>query len=238
MNRDYRLNFCRICSNRKLNLKHGIVCGLTNELATFNDSCESYKKDTEEISKRLKQFEKYKKDRYPQNDLEKLIVDFRFSEINFDRFNKYKTVEQTHDVIFKKNNFDDFLFLIIVFMTYLLYVIFNGKDFEFSFQSPVFNFSILFLVVFFFFFYRAFYVVYKPEITILKEGVLHKSIMIHWSSILSIGLETGTGENRGVNNLVLCTISNHVYKINLNNFSSNTQDILQMVYLNFKNNNM
>ena len=48
MNRAHQLKSCSICLNRGFNLKHGIICGLTKEVATFSGTCPDYKEDVTE----------------------------------------------------------------------------------------------------------------------------------------------------------------------------------------------
>ncbi len=45
MTRDEQLNFCKICTKRSFDLDRGIVCGLTNQPADFQDSCETFSED-------------------------------------------------------------------------------------------------------------------------------------------------------------------------------------------------
>lgn len=49
MNRAEQLKFCKICSNRKFDFNRGIVCGLTDEPAAFEGTCESYQSDEKAI---------------------------------------------------------------------------------------------------------------------------------------------------------------------------------------------
>lgn len=57
------LKFCSVCKNRKMDLKRGLVCSLTDDYADFDPVCENYSQDIEE--KRWKSIEKEidKKDR-------------------------------------------------------------------------------------------------------------------------------------------------------------------------------
>lgn len=57
MTREDQLKFCSVCTNRGFNPKHGIICGLTNAMATFTESCTDYVKDEKEI-----QLEEQRKD--------------------------------------------------------------------------------------------------------------------------------------------------------------------------------
>ncbi len=46
MNREEQLQFCRICKNQKFDMKQGIICGLRNAVADFEDTCPSFEEDT------------------------------------------------------------------------------------------------------------------------------------------------------------------------------------------------
>ena len=56
MNAEERLNLCKVCKNRKFTLQKGIVCGLTGEKPTFEESCDAYIEDSVEKEK-LKRLE-------------------------------------------------------------------------------------------------------------------------------------------------------------------------------------
>lgn len=47
MNREYHLKFCKACYNKKFDMNQGIICGLTNQIADFDDTCTSYKENAE-----------------------------------------------------------------------------------------------------------------------------------------------------------------------------------------------
>lgn len=44
-----RLNYCKICTNRKMSLDTGIVCGLTSAKPTFEDQCVDFAADQKQI---------------------------------------------------------------------------------------------------------------------------------------------------------------------------------------------
>jgi uncharacterized RDD family membrane protein YckC len=50
MTRLERLEWCNQCTNRAFNLKQGRICGLTQEVPTFEDSCPHYQHDPEEAA--------------------------------------------------------------------------------------------------------------------------------------------------------------------------------------------
>ncbi|MCH2199313.1 MAG: hypothetical protein MK081_11060 [Flavobacteriales bacterium] len=47
---EIRLETCRICARRKVNKKGTLLCSLTNEAPTFEDSCPDYSEDTVAIN--------------------------------------------------------------------------------------------------------------------------------------------------------------------------------------------
>ncbi len=52
MTRSERLELCKTCINRKLDLKRGLICKLTDDYADFEETCEEYIEDEKE-SERL-----------------------------------------------------------------------------------------------------------------------------------------------------------------------------------------
>ncbi len=49
MDRQEQLKFCKMCVNKKRDLQQGIVCGLTNVKACFEDKCSDFKIDEAEM---------------------------------------------------------------------------------------------------------------------------------------------------------------------------------------------
>ncbi|WP_417590165.1 hypothetical protein [Owenweeksia hongkongensis] len=54
--REQQLTFCKICVNQKFNAQKGLLCGLTNEYASFEETCPSFEVD-EQQKKRSLQFD-------------------------------------------------------------------------------------------------------------------------------------------------------------------------------------
>jgi uncharacterized RDD family membrane protein YckC len=50
MTRLERLEWCNQCTNRAFHIKQGRICGLTQEVPTFEDSCPHYQHDPEEAA--------------------------------------------------------------------------------------------------------------------------------------------------------------------------------------------
>lgn len=49
MKREEHLRFCKTCTNRKPNFQVGLVCGLTDKIADFENNCEFYSEDVEVV---------------------------------------------------------------------------------------------------------------------------------------------------------------------------------------------
>jgi uncharacterized RDD family membrane protein YckC len=45
MNRIEQLKFCKVCKHQAFSFKHGIICGLTNQVADFDPVCDSFEED-------------------------------------------------------------------------------------------------------------------------------------------------------------------------------------------------
>ena len=46
MTRDAHLSFCEKCHNREMNLQEGLLCGITNQKAAFEDICADFNEDS------------------------------------------------------------------------------------------------------------------------------------------------------------------------------------------------
>lgn len=51
MTREQHLKFCKKCTNRRLDMKVGLLCNLTGEMADFENECKSFKLDETVIEK-------------------------------------------------------------------------------------------------------------------------------------------------------------------------------------------
>ncbi|MET2985039.1 hypothetical protein [Aureibaculum conchae] len=49
-----RLEFCNICENRKIDMKVGLLCNLTDKKPEFENKCEFFIKDEKEAERKLK----------------------------------------------------------------------------------------------------------------------------------------------------------------------------------------
>jgi len=49
MTREEQLKFCSVCKNRTFNPKQGIICSITNEIASFAGTCPTYIEDEQEV---------------------------------------------------------------------------------------------------------------------------------------------------------------------------------------------
>lgn len=46
MTRDAQLAFCKKCTHREMNMQQGLLCGITNQKASFNGTCMDFQEDT------------------------------------------------------------------------------------------------------------------------------------------------------------------------------------------------
>jgi len=45
MTREEHIEYCRICLNRKMDSRHGLICQLTGKIADFEDECKDFDRD-------------------------------------------------------------------------------------------------------------------------------------------------------------------------------------------------
>lgn len=51
MTREERLKFCKVCTNRKFDVKTGLICSLTGKIADFDETCPNFSQDERENEK-------------------------------------------------------------------------------------------------------------------------------------------------------------------------------------------
>jgi hypothetical protein len=59
MTREEQLKFCSVCKNRKMDMRQGMLCGLTDAKADFEDKCENYVEDVAQIIKQENEEKEY-----------------------------------------------------------------------------------------------------------------------------------------------------------------------------------
>lgn len=53
MTKEERLQYCRICSNRKMDIKKGLICSLSGDFGNFENKCIDFTEDPIEKSRKL-----------------------------------------------------------------------------------------------------------------------------------------------------------------------------------------
>ncbi len=43
--REHQLSYCEVCTKKAFSPRKGIICGITQEVATFNDTCDDFEED-------------------------------------------------------------------------------------------------------------------------------------------------------------------------------------------------
>lgn len=79
MTREERLQYCRVCKNKKLDFKEGILCNLSGKAAEFEDKCENFdiikgEKVQKTISKKIPIEDIIRKEKITIIDLTLLLI--------------------------------------------------------------------------------------------------------------------------------------------------------------------
>lgn len=51
MTREEQLKFCQFCKHRQMDMRQGLLCGLTHEKADFDTTCANYQQDEKAVEK-------------------------------------------------------------------------------------------------------------------------------------------------------------------------------------------
>lgn len=239
--RKYQLSYCKICINRRSNLRTGLKCSLTNEVADFQEFCENYKIDTEELSVIQSQMEERIEQKYPKKNLLNSILLGSYldnKETIQAKKNKRKKVigERTYLTC------GIFLFFTI-FLIYGLFLQFSGQLNHLSFIEKIPGLGIfLFLLILsgksLFFpeqrqnitFHEDF-LEYKQRKTMFHRNKVNK---IYWREITNLRCHTET--INGLNyNIVIGTISKGILEINITDLETNPWEFTGLIKSRAKN---
>lgn len=82
MTREEQLLFCKKCLNRKMDMKQGLICKITEEKATFEDECPEFKRDETVEDSHLDDKENFQleeiKQKLPPEVIERLRMEQKF----------------------------------------------------------------------------------------------------------------------------------------------------------------
>ena len=212
--RKFHLSFCKICSNRKPNFESGLICGLTNKVATFEDYCPDYTCDLKEVQNLQNRFDKYIKDEYPKSGLKGALTEIEFNRVPKALHKKFPSRESTHGFKIKKDNKYDISMIGIIWILIVISGIGNYyNDFPWDLSSYNVIGIIVLFVGSFYYVYKGYFHTYPTLITIQQRGIDNRGEFIHWSDILDYGMVNGKGDRSEEKAILLWTISSGEIKI-------------------------
>ncbi len=214
--RKFHLSFCRTCKNRRLNLKNGIICGLTEKIADFENNCSDYEHDQVELENLKNGFEKRMQKEYPKSGLKGILSEIEFKRVSKVPFKKFSLPEKAYGFEIKKDNKYDISMIGGIWFVILLLVWGNFKnDLAWDLSSMnVVGMLVLFMGSFYFV-YKGFFYRYPTLIKIHEKGIDNQGDFIYWSDILDYGLVNGKGDSSNEEFVVIGTIMSGIIKIDL-----------------------
>jgi hypothetical protein len=235
--RKYHLSYCKICKNKLLNIKVGIECGITNQIANFEQSCQDYKLDSKELINLQEKNNGLIEEKYHSNNFfNKVILG---SYLNKDE----KIISERKKIESKKefgigNKF--FRILFAVFTSFLIY--FVGINYEQFFKGSTEmekNVGLIFLVSSCLcLFYFGFIQKYKPEVVFYKDFMEYNNRefifkkqkrKIFWNDIINLRLFTIEGEGGSTEKIIVGTTSNGIKEINATYFDTNAKEFMTLI---------
>ena len=212
--RKYHLSFCSVCKNKEMNLKEGIICGLTNKKADFSENCENYLEDRELALERiekvkLKIFEKYPKKNIVGNILSSDYYESS-SEINAQEYKQVNSKTFKHD----PTHYKFLLYFVVVGAIIIAFLKFNGVISLLDTKSEMYNlgFVLLFSILLYYVgFIKKFEnnnikidntgINFKKS----KYGIKYENQSVKWNEILEFGIVTKPNKNYTMHSIVFGT---------------------------------
>lgn len=233
--RKYQLSYCKICINRQSDLRTGLKCGLTNEIADFQEFCENYKIDSEELSVIQSQIDERIEQKYPKKNL-----------VNWTLLGSYLDSKETIPAKKDKGKkvigertylaYGIFLFFII-FLIYGLFLQFSGQLNHLSLIEKILGLGILlFLLIIsgkstFFpeqrqnIIFHEDFLEYNERKTMFRRNKVNK---IYWREITNLRYHTQI--INGMNyNIVIGTISKGILEINITDLETNPWEFIGLI---------
>ncbi len=228
--RKFHLSFCKICINRKLNFENGLTCGLTNQVASFENNCSVYQCDTKEVQKLKNRFDKYIKEEFPKSGLKGALAEIEFNKIPKALHEKFPTPKSTHGFKIKKDNKYD---ISIIGMLWILTGILAWGNFRNDFPWDLSSLNVIGMIVMFFgsfyFIYKGYFYDYPTLITIQEKGIDNQGEFIYWSDILEYGMVNNKGGGSSEKTILLWTISSGKININLSGLNISQLQFIEIL---------
>jgi len=224
------LSFCKTCTNRKLSLKDGFICGLTDQIADFNYHCPTYECDNKELENMKNQFYKDIQKEYPNSGLSGVLSEMVFKKADKVPFKKFKNRDRVYGLNIKKDNkYDKSIIGMIWFLISLLVWGNLKNDFSWDLTSMNVKAMLILFIAQFYFIYKGFFHNYPALIIINKDGIDYKGDFIFWTDILDYGLLKGKGKRTSEKYVIIGTISSGIKKINLTNMNISQLQFIEIL---------
>lgn len=224
--RFYQLSFCSKCKNRAFNIDKGIICSLTNEIATFDKNCNLYELDEVEYGKTKNNISQNIEFNYPgKSDFEALIKTSHFIKKETIFSNFYKSKEKTFNKVYKTYDYKIviistmsvllLLSVLLIILTKLNYLVF------------------LIILTFGVIMYYLETIKKEKKIIIDKDFIEVETNKIYWDEIIEFGIWKTPKEHGYIEQVLLFTINQGVIKIKAHEFEYLTsKQLIEIIKLN------
>ncbi len=232
MEKQYQKAFCIICKNKSLSKRSGVICGLTDLQPSFEDNCNLFKLDKQEIDKKINVFRQQTSERYFSSKVISSIARTpQFVENKFIEKIAQQKVKKAYGVKFTNRKYNIRNHILFSIFLLILLVFGNLKNnMGWDLKSPnVLGIIILFII-------SISYLIYKLNnhkvytITVEKEYIDFNGKKITWNNILDFGILSGKHESK----LILGTLLNGIIKIDLSKLNVSEKEIVNIIRVNKK----
>lgn len=227
MDRFLQLSYCTVCVNHKNNLKKGVICGITNRPAEFEQSCSDYIFDeikSNEIKHRLQS--QIDLNYSSKNLVSELLAREIYEDVQevelYDRFveKHYKWNSVIHKIGF------------IFFFGYTAYLISKSWNEILNLEKIVLPIVFIFMLICILI---NFNLKKRKFISITKYGIINNATKIPWNDILLSGKTYQyVGEGFSGDKIILGTKSRGLVEIDISEFDISTAEFLKIINTGIK----
>lgn len=230
--RENHLMFCKFCSKAQRNLKHGIICSITQNSASFNEKCDNYTESFKLIESERKSLELQIDDKYDNvRDVISYSLEnfFRIYFFDFLFKSKYDFIKREDTQKLKiQNSKQDIKILIFVFSILTLIGIVN---YLISFDKLWLMCSLIGVVVLIINYLILKLINPRVVLTTDLQGFSCFGQRIKWEEIL-VCKSVYTEESYSYKKIALGTKSRGIIEIDISKLDIGIKDFLKIIELN------
>lgn len=225
--RNFHLSYCLICKHRKNSVDNGVICSVTEKVASFDENCEVFQFDRIESERLRKNLRLQIRSRFPDDSTARFILtnDTLFSEKSNIQPKPKLKLNQLYSV--------GKLIVIYRIMATLWGLVFLYDLYHLSTDNLPINWEhVVIIVILGAFFLASIHIGFRkkyPSLRITQRGLVFNDKITHWSDILVSGLARKQSNGGSHYLLVLGTKSRGLQTLDISEIDFDVDDLIATV---------